>query len=146
MIVDTMSIRVVSGEARGSKLASIIPDRIIAAGTEAEVSFYNSNTEKDSSNFEKINISYRIENKRYKIVKYRPLRFGNDIRKLGTVSYLNLTDKILCYTTGIIYGGYCWFVKFGSPSDEDYEGAKKKAAKIYKISSNEFDVIFDENQ
>ena len=44
MIVDTMSIRVVSGEARGSKLASIIPDRIIAAGTEAEVSFYNSNT------------------------------------------------------------------------------------------------------
>ena len=78
-------------------------------------------------------------------MKYRPLRFGNDIRKLGTVSYLNLIDKILCYTAGIIYRGYCWFVKFGSPSYEDYEGAKKKAAKIYKISDNEFDVIFDEN-
>lgn len=142
MIKNNLSSRVISGEQRDLEISKIVPDRIIAAGTEAEVSFYNTNSEEDSSTYDKLIISYRVADKSYKIEKYMPLRFGRDIDNIGTVEYVNVTHKILCYTTAIFYGGFCWFIKYGEPEDNDYAGAKLKAASIYKLPQNEFDVRF----
>ena len=144
MITNNMSYRVISGEQRDLEVSKIIPDRIVAAGTEAEVSFYNASSVEDSSSFDKVNISYRIADKSYRIEKFRTLRFVKDIEKIGTVEYVNVTHKILCYTTALFYGGYCWFIKYGDPEEEDYKGAKSKAAAIYKLSEKEFNVVLNE--
>ena len=142
MVKSNLSSRVISGEQRDLETSKIIPDRIIAAGTEAEISFYNENSAEDSSTYDKVNISYRIAGRSYKIERYRPLRFSRDIEKIGTVEYVNVTHKILCYTTAIFYGGFCWFIEHGEPEERDYAGAKQKAASIYKLHENDFIVRF----
>ena len=51
------SYRVVAGETRKKDTAMAIPDRIIAAGTYSEVSFYLEDENENSALFDKLNIS-----------------------------------------------------------------------------------------
>ena len=49
--------------------------------------------------------------------KYDILKTGNtknkDNKKIGEVIFSNNADRILCYSTIIFYGGYCWLIGYG---------------------------------
>jgi hypothetical protein len=131
------SYRVVSGETRKIDSAQAVPDRIIAAGTNSEVSFYRADDPSRSELFTRLNISLKVDGKSYRAVKFKEADLDSrEIGRVGQVQYINNTDKYLCYATGILYGGYCWFI--GDAETEDFEGAKKIAAEKYRLQEGDF--------
>jgi hypothetical protein len=134
------SYRVVSGETRKIDSAKTVPDRIIAAGTSAEVSFYRADDTTSSALFERLNISIRMNEKSYRAVKFQErIVDSKDVSSVGKVSYINSTDGNLCLFTFWLYGGYCWFI--GDAEEEDIEGARKEAAKKYSLSESDFYLV-----
>lgn len=146
MVLGNESFRVVSGKTRKLDLNRLVPDKIIAAGTQAEVSFYSD--EADSSHYlyyDKLNISFRVGNQRYRIEKFRELSATPpNLQKrpdlyLGRVSYLSSLEEQLCGWTMIIYGGYCWFI--GDADESDFEEARKIASYRFGVPADEINLI-----
>ena len=46
-------------------------------------------------------------------------------KKLGEVIYSNDTDRVLCYSTIIFYGGYCWLIGYGESNLNDINDVKQ---------------------
>jgi hypothetical protein len=146
MIKGNKSYRVVSGKTRRKDTNLSVPDQIIAAGTMGSVSFF-SDEGSDSLNYlyyDKLNISIRVGNQRYKIEKYRELsaRSPNLVKRpdryLGRVSYLSTLEEQLCGWTMIFYGGYCWAI--GDADDSDFEEARKIASYEFGVPVNEIEL------
>lgn len=127
--VGDSSLRAISGETRGINTDRESPDLVIAPKTASEISLYSEDSDK----------SQKIVNGKMKDVKFRialkwaekPVEYaiieGGSINEFTTEA--NQNEKILCYATGIFYGGYCWFLR---PSEEERIQAKKQAEEIFK--------------
>jgi hypothetical protein len=145
MVRGNKSFRVVSGKTRKLDQNRTVPDQIIASGTQAEVSFYSDEGSSFLSTvYDKLNISFSVGNKRYKIEKFRELSANPpDLEKkpetyLGRVSYLSTTEKHLCGWTFILYGGYCWFI--GDADESDFEAARQIASSRYGVPVDELEL------
>jgi|TARA_E500000178_G_C16989491_1_gene740075 hypothetical protein len=134
------SYRVVSGETRKIDTGRAVPDRIIAAGTSAEVSFYRADDTDSSALFERLNISIKMNEKSYRAVKFDEMSVtSKDFSSVGEVRYINNFDGNFCLFTFWLYGGYCWFI--GDAEEEDIEGARKEAAKKYNLAESDFYLV-----
>jgi len=63
---------------------------------------------------------------------------------IGKVDYATTTEKVLCYTTFMFYGGYCWYIRLGNPSSNDYESAKKEAVIMFPEKNLKMNEIYVE--
>ncbi|HMQ11007.1 MAG TPA: hypothetical protein PKC21_08420 [Oligoflexia bacterium] len=122
------SYRLVSGTTKKIHSAMQSPDQPIAPNTVAEVSFY-SDDELITSKLvnPKELVKYRIafkssENKAYAIY------YSQDLTEIiEFTTPIAKSDKIACYITGIVYGGWCWFI---SPNENDKNKALNEANKL----------------
>lgn len=128
------SYRVVSGETRGINRDRDSPDTPIAPNTTAEVSFYTEdNTTSELMQKGSAAINYRVAiRKEDKKPKYAILH-GTSADEKKEKELLFTTEsqgnnRLACYITGILYGGWCWFVH---PTEEDHKIAEEKGKSKY---------------
>lgn len=124
------SLRVVSGDTRKINSDQASPDQPVAPGSSAEVSFYTSDSLTNQLLYGG-GATFSIAIKAGGNTNYAKVKTFTKPQtevKESITTEVSAKDRLLCYTTGIIYGGWCWFIK---PQDSDREEAMEKAKSIY---------------
>lgn len=129
------SVRVISGETMGMHKDRDSPDTPIAPGSSAEVSFYSDDKLTSALMVDPGEATYTL---RIALkgpggkLDYAIMNCSGSGKKVDegpmVRTHAGAADQLACYLTGIIYGGWCWFV---SPGDKDTDIAKKAAKEKY---------------
>jgi hypothetical protein len=131
--IDGVSLRVIPGTQLRIRADQDAPDTPIAPNTSAEVSFYTASPEANEFLAElgtaaQFRIAVRSASEtRYAVVKPE-----------GVVTSAGMVDRLLCYVTGIAFGGWCWFV---SPGEDDARSAAAKAAAIHGAAAADVEYL-----
>jgi hypothetical protein len=144
--VSGTSHRVVSGTMRQLHADQSSPDTPIAARTKAEISFYMPDDKKVqdaifAGNVFTLDVAIRkpgrpgFDHAVLRVQGQKPPDFRKLCEDLGATysrsecaayfgTPISPGDRWGCYLTGILYGGWCWFV---NPDESDYAAAKEIA-------------------
>ena len=124
--------RVVSGETRKIHSGLAVPDQIIVPGSKAEFSIFPATDEFAATIAEDFSIAFKKEdsNEIERILIHVQKKKVNERHSKEDI-LIPVSDgkKTMCYLTGIVWGGYCWFI---SPTEEEDKLAREKAEKLKK--------------
>lgn len=123
--VGLQSIRVVSGDTRRMHNDMTPPDVPIAPGSTALVSFYDAEEQHDLvTNGKEARFRIALRTTAGNIV-YAVMQPKAAHPPASTfVTSASDGDKVACYVTAFLYGGWCWFVH---PGDSDRIAAEERA-------------------
>ncbi len=68
-----------------------------------------------------------------------------EIGALAEVTYSSNAERILCYSTIILYGGYCWYIAFGDSNIDDLKNIKDYSNRYLKRNKKYFIVRRNKN-
>jgi len=120
------------------KVREKVANRIIQPEETVNVTFYSPDLE--GKFFDKLVIAVEMENNiSYFEIPWRksvePFASVNE-KFIGRVEHINVAEQVLCVSTAIFAGGYCWAVIFSKPTESDFQIARSKAADKFNQYEN----------
>jgi hypothetical protein len=130
------------------KTGEKITNRVISPNETANISFYSPDL--SGKFFDELVIAIQIDNK----VEYVKVYWRKSIESfvsldqnyIGQIKYVSTTENILCWATGIAYGGYCWVIGFSKPSEDDFKIVRTMAAERFNQGKNLENLLIEWSQ